>query len=119
MARLSETSDISERTRKAISREVFLPTDTLDQPCDVILVVEDGKEFKAHRHVLSKASPFFEKLLNSDMKEPKEGIVRLEEFSESVMGNTLEFIYTGNVQIFTEDNARDLIIMAIICLFGT
>jgi len=112
MARLSETSDISERTRKAISGEVFLPTDTLDQPCDVILVVEDGKEFKAHRHVLSKASPFFEKLLNSDMKEPKEGIVRLEEFSESVMGNTLEFIYTGNVQILAEDNARDLIIMA-------
>lgn len=89
-----------------------MPTDTLDQPCDVILVVEDGKEFKAHRHVLSKASPFFEKLLNSDMKEPKEGIVRLEEFSESVMGNTLEFIYTGNVQISAEDNARDLIIMA-------
>ncbi|XP_078352760.1 kelch-like protein diablo [Oculina patagonica] len=46
------------------------------------------------------------------MKESKEGIVRLEMFSEFVMGNTLEFIYTGNVQILTEDNARDLIVMA-------
>ena len=112
MARLSESSDTPERLRKAISREIFLPPDTRDQPCDVILVVEDGKEFKAHRQVLSKASPFFEKLLNSDMKDSKEGIVRLEAFSESVMGNTLDFIYTGNVQILAEDIARDLIIMA-------
>ncbi len=55
---------------------------------------------------------FFEKLLNSDMKESKEGVVRLEMFSESVMGNTLEFIYTCNIQILTEDSARDLIVMA-------
>ena len=89
-----------------------MPSDTLDQPCDVILVVEDDKQFKAHRQVLSEASPFFEKLLNSDMKESKEGAVRLEMFSESVMAATLEFIYTGHVQILTEDNARDLIVIA-------
>ncbi|KAL9962964.1 hypothetical protein ACROYT_G032122 [Oculina patagonica] len=113
MAALLETPDNSEAPSKEIVSEVFMPRDTLDQPCDVILVVEDGKEFKAHKQVLSEASPFFEKLLNSDMKESKEGVVRLEMFSESVMGNTLEFIYTGNVQILTKDNdARDLIIMA-------
>ena len=92
--------------------QVFRPKDALEQPCDVILVVKDGKEFKAHRQVLSEASPFFEKLLNTDMKESKEGIIQLEMFSEYVMGNTLEFIYTGRVQILTEDNARDLIVAA-------
>lgn len=46
------------------------------------------------------------------MKESKEGIVRLEMFSESVMQNILEFIYTGKLQILDEDNAKDLIIMA-------
>ncbi|XP_078381999.1 kelch repeat and BTB domain-containing protein 12-like [Oculina patagonica] len=112
MAALLETPDNSEAPSKKIVSEVFKPKDTLDQPCDVILVVEDGKEFKAHKQVLSVASSFFEKLLNSDMKESKEGVIRLEMFSESVMGNTLEFIYTGNVQILTEDNARELIIMA-------
>ena len=110
MAALLETSD--ERPSEDISSEAFMPKDTLDQPCDVVLVVEDGKHFKAHRQVLSKASSFFEKLLNSDMRESKEGIVRLEMFSESVMRNALEFIYTGHVQILTEDNARDLIVMA-------
>ncbi|XP_078346911.1 kelch-like protein 2 [Oculina patagonica] len=89
-----------------------MPKDTIDQPCDVILVVEHGKQFKAHRQVLSEASPFFEKLLNSDMKESKEGVVRLEMFSEFVMGNTLEYIYTGNIEILSEENAQDLIVMA-------
>ena len=94
------------------SHEVFTPNDTLDQPCDVVLVIRDAKQFKAHRRVLSEASPFFDKLMNSDMKESKEGIVRLEMFSESLMAATLEFIYTGHVPIVAEDNARDLIVMA-------
>ena len=62
--------------------------------------------------VLSEASPFFEKLLNSDMKETREGVVRLEMFTESIMAATLQFIYTGDVQILAEDNARDLIVAA-------
>ena len=92
--------------------EAFMPEDTLDQPCDVILVVKDGKELKAHRRVLSEASPFFEKAFNSGMKESKEGIVQLETFAEPVVRNTLEFIYTGDVQILTDENALDLIVMA-------
>ena len=113
----AEGQPVGEQITPSTSEErsfsgVFMPEDTLDHPCDVVLVVEDGKEFKAHRKVLSEASPFFEKLLSSDMKESKEGIVRLEMFSESVMAATLEFIYTGHVQILTEDNARDLIVMA-------
>ena len=104
------TSDKVGPTQE-ISGKVFFLKDGLDQPCDVTLVVRDG-EFKAHRKVLSEASPFFEKLLNSDMKECKEGVVRLEIFTDSLMRSTLEFIYTGNVQILDEDEARDLIMLA-------
>ena len=76
-----------------------MPKDILAQPCDIVIVVEEGKEFKAHKHILSEASPLFQKLLNSDMKaESNEGIVR-ERFSEFAMGSTLEFVYTGKVQI--------------------
>ena len=85
--------------------------EALDQRYDVTLVIENGKEFQAHRQVLSKASPFFEKLLNSDMKEANEGIVRLEMVSESSMRDVLEFIYTDNVRISAK-NARELIAMA-------
>ena len=98
--------------RKESSNEVFTPKETPDQCCDVILVDQNGKELKAHKQVLSEASPFFEKLLNSDMKESRQGIVRLEMFSESALRNTLQFIYTGDVQILAEENARDLVVSA-------
>ena len=92
----------------------FTPQETLDHPFDVTLLVEDGKEFKAHRRILSEASTFFEKLLSSDMKESNEGVIRLEMITEVCLRDILEFIYTGSVQISAEfeDNARDLIVLA-------
>ena len=78
-------------------------------PFDVTLLTKDGREFKAHRHVLSEASPFFEKLLHSDMKENKQGIVRLELLNELLMKEILGFIYTGDVENLSEENAEDLI----------
>ena len=81
-------------------------------PCDVTLVVKDGKEFHSHRSVLSQASSFFEKLLNSDMKENNEGVIRLEMILESQMADILEFIYTGSVQISTQENAENLFQLA-------
>jgi len=116
MAAEGQSADSSEQgtpsRRKESISEVFIPKDTIDQPCDVVLLVKDGKEFKAHRRVLSEASPFFEKLLNSDMKETQEGVVKLEMFTESVIAATLQFIYIGDVHILAEDNARDLIVVA-------
>ncbi|XP_078378456.1 kelch-like protein 40 [Oculina patagonica] len=81
-------------------------------PCDITLVVKDGKEFQAHRNVLSQASPFFEKLLSTDMKENNEGVIRLEWITESQMADILQFIYTGNVQISSQENAESLIAVA-------
>ena len=65
-----------------------------DQLWDITLVTKDDKEFKAHRNILSAASPFFSKLLQSDMKENQEGIVQFEEISGGVMDESLEFMYT-------------------------
>ena len=76
--------------------------------CDITLVTKDDREFKAHRNVLSAASPFFCKLLQSDMKENREGIIRLEEISGTIMEDVLEFIYTGTVEV-TQENAEELI----------
>ena len=90
----------------------FIPQETIDHPFDVTLVVEDGKEFKAHGSVLSKGSTFFEKLLNSAMKESTEGVIRLEMLTEFVLRQIMEFMYTGRVQISTESNAQELIAMA-------
>ena len=83
-----------------------------EQFCDVILEVyssgDDKARLKAHRNVLCAASPFFYNALNSDMKEKKEGVIRLEETSKAVMEEVLEYLYTGNVDI-NEHNAFDLL----------
>lgn len=60
------------------NKHLFWPQDVCHHPCDVTLVVEDEKKFQAHRKVLAEASQFFEKLLSCDMRESKEGVVRLE-----------------------------------------
>ena len=75
---------------------------------DITLVSKDNSKFKAHRNVLSAASPYFDKLLQSNMKENREGIVRFEEISGSVLEDVLEFIYIGTVEV-TQENAEELI----------
>ena len=83
-----------------------------DSFCDVTIAVKD-KEFKAHRAVLAAASPFFLTLLTSDMKEGNEKLieVELEEATESVMEDALEYLYTGNVTV-VEGRAHNLIATA-------
>ena len=43
--------------------EVLSPKHVLDEACEFVLAVEEGKQLKAHRNVLPEASPFFGKLL--------------------------------------------------------
>lgn len=102
------TLDIPPRTKICVPHE----QEVVEKPFDVALITGDGKKRGAHRSVLSEASPFFEKLLGSDMKEVKQGVVRMEMVTELGLREVLEFIYTGSVQISAEDNAQDLISLA-------
>ena len=83
-----------------------------DQPCDVTLMVKGGKQFKAHGNVLTTASPLFEKMLDSDWKESRERVIRLNMLTEGVMEDILEFIYSGNVHVGFMERAEDLIVAA-------
>ena len=51
-------------------------------------------------------------MLNSDMRESNEGVVRSEMLTELGIRDTLEYTYTGNVQITNANNAQELIVMA-------
>ena len=84
----------------------------LDSLCDVTIAVK-GKEFKAHKAVLAAASPFFLSLLESNMRESKEQLIRieLEEATASVMEDVLKYVYTGNVSV-TDESSHNLIATA-------
>ena len=106
-----------EASKQQFCVEMMKGLDTLqknDQFCDVILEVgsdDDQARLKAHRLVLCAASPFFDNALNSDMKEKREGVIRLEETSKAVMEKVLEYLYTGHVGI-NESNAHELLAKA-------
>ncbi|XP_068684090.1 kelch-like protein 3 [Montipora foliosa] len=80
--------------------------------CDVSVAVKE-EEFKAHKLVLAASSPFFLSLLESDMKESKEHLIKieLEEATAAVIEQVIAYIYTGNVSL-TEENSHDLIATA-------
>ena len=85
-----------------------------DHFCDVVLEVgcgDDQARLKAHRIVLCAASPFFYNALNNDVKEKKEGVIRLENTSKAVMEELIDYLYTGHVDV-TQHNAFDLLEMA-------
>ena len=84
----------------------------LDSFCDVTIAVK-SKEFKAHKAVLAAASPFFLSLLESNMRESNEQLIRieLEEATVSVMEDVLRYVYTGNVSV-TEESGHNLIVTA-------
>ena len=82
--------------------------------CDVILEVGSGDHqarLKAHKIVLCAVSPFFYNALNIEMTEKKEGVIKLEQTSKAVMGEVLEYLYTGHVDI-NEHNVFDLLQLA-------
>ena len=81
---------------------------------DVILEVGSGDDqarLKAHRNVLCAGSPFFYNALNSDMKEKREGEIRLEEIGKASMEEVLDYLYTGHVEI-SRENAFELFAQA-------
>ena len=80
-----------------------------DHPRDVALVVKDGKQFKVHGNVLRKASSFFERILDGDWNESREGLIWLDTLTEGTMEDILDFIYTGNVEVCSIERAVDLI----------
>ena len=85
---------------------------TSNLPRHDTVLMKNKKAFKIDRKVLLKASPFFENLLNSSMKESIEGVIRLDMLTESVVKHTPQLIYTGRVQISTLANAEDLMVVA-------
>ena len=104
------TADPSYHRQELTERLDFLRR--LDSFCDVTITVR-GKEFKAHKAVLAAASPFFLSLLESDMRESNEQLIRieLEEATASVIEDVLKYVYTGNVSV-TEESGHNLIATA-------
>lgn len=66
------------------------------KPINCAAQVED-EELAAHRIILTARSPVFRALLNSDMREGKEGVVVIEDVRAPVFRALLHFVYTDSL----------------------
>ena len=106
----SMSANPSQHREELIERINALRT---NQRFSDVTVVVKGEEFQAHKIVLAAASPFFLSLLESQMKETTENMIKieLEEATASVMEEVLAYVYTGNATL-TKENGHNLIATA-------
>jgi hypothetical protein len=78
---------------------------------DVTLVVGD-KKIAAHRNILSARSEYFARMFDSDFKESKDKIVKIQEDNEELFKLLIKLIYTNDYSELSYEIAMDLIILA-------
>lgn len=75
--------------------------------CDVVLKIGETM-IPAHRSVLSSGSCYFLAMFTSDMRESHENVVEMKNVDADIMGALVEFIYTGNLQVTSENVEKTL-----------
>eukprot|EP01130_Rhizamoeba_saxonica_P014315 TRINITY_DN6248_c0_g1_i1.p1 TRINITY_DN6248_c0_g1~~TRINITY_DN6248_c0_g1_i1.p1 ORF type:complete len:753 (-),score=146.98 TRINITY_DN6248_c0_g1_i1:51-2309(-) len=80
---------------------------------DLLLKV-DGEILCAHRFILAARSPFFKRMFESDFKESQDRSVTFTDISLLTMKDILEFIYTGDIKEFNDENVIELLMYSAI-----
>ncbi|PFX17735.1 Kelch-like protein 12 [Stylophora pistillata] len=70
--------------------------------CDITLTV-GGKEFYAHRVILSASSDYFCAMFTGDMEESHKSVVELHGLDSDTMEFILDFVYTETIQVSVEN----------------
>lgn len=70
---------------------------------DVVIKVDDGSEFPAHRSVLAACSPYFLAMFCSDMKETSKSSITIHDIPGPVMAAVLNYCYTSTISIGVEN----------------
>jgi len=69
----------------------------MDRRFTDVEVVCGTQRFQVHRAVLAAASPVFAAMLDTDMRETREQVIRITDAEEVAVRDALEYIYTGSV----------------------
>lgn len=78
--------------------------------CDTTIRAQ-GRDFPAHKCVLSAASPYFRAKFTSPLQENESSLVELQEAKSTTISDVLQFIYTGEANIHSS-NAESLLMIA-------
>ena len=82
--------------------------------CDIIINIGD-RSFPAHKAVLAASSRYFNAMFTSGFKESTADEVKIDADPE-VFENLLEFIYSGNLDL-TSDESQQVELLQMACYF--
>merc|ERR1711923_475858 len=68
---------------------------------DVTLVTDDKQQIRAHRNILSAASPVFKSIFQIDSKNANQ-VIYLRGIQHSEMESIMQFIYLGEARFYEE-----------------
>ena len=90
-------------------REALVDMMTSSEFADVTLVTDDKQQIRAHRNILSAASPVFKSILqlNSTNTNP---VIYLRGIQHSEMESIMQFIYLGEVRFYEERMSEFLLV---------
>ena len=101
---MAEKVSIHSNDFKSNAANNFSKLRTITDFMDVTLVGDDQKPLSAHKVILSSSSEYFKNILTQhDHSHP---LICLDGFNYEDIENVLDFLYTGNLQIFREDLDR-------------
>uniref|UniRef100_X2BA01 BTB domain-containing protein n=1 Tax=Capitella teleta TaxID=283909 RepID=X2BA01_CAPTE len=75
---------------------------------DVTLILPDQSAIPCHKVVLMAASPFFETMFQSGLKEGAEQNIKLDFADSDIIKALVEFFYSGNIEL-TAGNIKEIV----------
>ena len=73
-----------------------------------VIINCNGKVFNCHKFILGARSPVFNAMFQADMKEGNAREVNIDNLDPKVLGDMLQFIYTGKFPN-TDEFMKDLL----------
>lgn len=62
-----------------------------------VSLISEGKAVKVHKYILTKSSTVFAAMLDAEMKEKQDNIVKIADIKYDVLVEIIRFLYTGKV----------------------
>ena len=104
---MAEIMNLSWKDFQASTIRTFQDLQTDEDFTDVTLACKDGKQVKAHKVILCSSSKIFKTiLLQNPHQHP---LIFLKDVQINVLKSLLQFIYSGNVEIDSDDLASFLV----------
>ena len=90
-------------------REALREMMTTGEFADVTLVTDDKQQIRAHRNILSAASPVLKNILKLD-SDNKNSVIYLRGIQHSEMESIMQFIYLGEARFYEERMSEFLMV---------